>query len=63
MIVELQLRSETGASVVGIERPEENVVNPAPDEELREGDRVLLVGTRLQLEAAILALTGKKAEA
>jgi CPA2 family monovalent cation:H+ antiporter-2 len=58
LIVELRLRTETGASIVGIERGGENIVNPAPDEELLPGDRVLLLGTRGQLEAAARALGG-----
>jgi CPA2 family monovalent cation:H+ antiporter-2 len=61
LIVELRLRSETGASIVGIERAGENIVNPPPDEELRPGDRVLLLGTRAQLDAAAKALTGSSA--
>jgi monovalent cation:H+ antiporter-2, CPA2 family len=59
MIVELRLRTETGASIVGIERDGENIVNPGPDEELKAGDRVLLLGTRGQLEAAAASLTGQ----
>lgn len=55
-IGELALRSATGASIVGIERTGEKVVNPGPDEELRAEDRVLLLGTRSQLEAAQVLL-------
>jgi CPA2 family monovalent cation:H+ antiporter-2 len=51
-IGELGLRTVTGASIVGIERDNENIVNPGPDEELRAGDRVLLLGTDAQLLGA-----------
>jgi CPA2 family monovalent cation:H+ antiporter-2 len=49
LIRELELRSRTGASIVGIERNGENLVNPGPDEELRAGDKLLLLGSRDQL--------------
>jgi CPA2 family monovalent cation:H+ antiporter-2 len=52
LIGELGLRKRTGASIVGIQRTSENVINPGPDEELRSGDRVLLLGGRGQLESA-----------
>jgi CPA2 family monovalent cation:H+ antiporter-2 len=59
LIVEVQLRTETGASIVGIERDGENIVNPDPAEELRVGDRVLLLGTPEKLEAGVALLTGE----
>jgi len=49
---ELQLRTLTGASVVGIDREGASLVNPGADEELREGDRLLLLGSPGQLESA-----------
>jgi CPA2 family monovalent cation:H+ antiporter-2 len=52
LIRELQLRTATGASAVGIERNGQSVVNPGPDEELQPGDRVLLLGHPDQLAAA-----------
>jgi CPA2 family monovalent cation:H+ antiporter-2 len=52
-IGEMQLRTSTGASVVGIERTDENIINPGPDEELRSGDRLLLLGNATQLEKAL----------
>lgn len=60
MISELRLRSETGASVVGIERKGESLVNPPPDEELQQGDQVLLIGTAEHLAAAKNLLSTKK---
>ena len=58
LIRELQLRSVTGASVVGIERNGESLVNPDPDEELLAGDGVLLIGTRDHLDAARRLIAG-----
>jgi CPA2 family monovalent cation:H+ antiporter-2 len=52
LIGELALRTTTGASVVGIERGGENLINPGPDEEMRAADHVLLLGTDTQLAAA-----------
>ena len=49
LIRELELRTRTGASVVGIERNGENIVNPGPDEELRVGDKLLLLGSSDQI--------------
>jgi monovalent cation:H+ antiporter-2, CPA2 family len=57
LIRELELRTRTGASIVGIERNGTNIINPLPDEELQPGDQVLLLGTRTHLDAAKLALT------
>ena len=56
MIGEIGLRTATGASIVGIERTGENIVNPGPGEELKEEDRVLLIGSAAQLTAAEGAL-------
>ena len=52
LIRELQLRTRTGASIVGIERNGASLINPGPDEELQPGDQVLLLGDRAQLDAA-----------
>ena len=52
LIRELQLRSETGASIVAIERAGQTLVNPGPDEELRADDKLLLLGSREQLARA-----------
>jgi len=58
LIGEIQLRTKSGASVVGIERTnEENVINPGPDEELKAGDRVLLLGNEAQLASAEVLMT------
>lgn len=58
LIRELQLRSLTGGSIVGIERKDGvRIINPGPDEELQPGDQVLLLGTRAQLDSAKSVLT------
>ncbi|HZX40749.1 MAG TPA: TrkA C-terminal domain-containing protein, partial [Myxococcaceae bacterium] len=62
LIRELELRSRTGASVVGIDRGEDTVVNPGPDEELQSGDNVLLLGSPVQRAAAHRLLTGRDRE-
>jgi len=52
LIRELELRTRTGASIVGIERKGANIINPGPDEELLAGDQVLLLGRGAHLDAA-----------
>lgn len=52
VISELQLRTLTGASIVGIERNGENLINPGISEEIRIGDSVLLIGSTEQIEKA-----------
>jgi K+:H+ antiporter len=61
MIVELKLRTRTGASVVGIERHGNSIVNPNPGEELESGDQLLLIGSEEQLQAAKELLIQPKA--
>lgn len=59
---EVELRTRTGASIVGIERSgngdTENIINPNADETLQAGDQLLLLGNATQLEAATRLLTG-----
>lgn len=62
MISELNLRSESGANVVGIDRHGNSIVNPGPTEELEKGDLVLLLGRPEQLAAAQKLLTAPKAQ-
>ncbi|MDQ3625378.1 MAG: TrkA C-terminal domain-containing protein [Verrucomicrobiota bacterium] len=52
LIGELRLRTCTGASIVGIHWDGASIINPGPDEELRAGDEVLLLGSESNLEAA-----------
>jgi len=55
-IREVELRSRTGASIVGIERSGVSLINPGPEEELQPGDQVLILGNRAQLDAGKAAL-------
>ena len=57
-IGDLDLRSNTGVSIVGIERDGERIVNPGPEETLLEGDRLLLLGEDTQLPKAKAELNG-----
>jgi CPA2 family monovalent cation:H+ antiporter-2 len=49
---EIPLRTQTGASIVAIERSGQRLINPGPEEVLRAGDRVLLIGQAEQLPDA-----------
>ena len=61
LIRELELRTQTGASAVGIERGDgRSIINPGPNEVLQSGDRVLLLGQEAQLEAARVLLTSER---
>lgn len=57
LIRQLELRTRTGASVVMIERQDQRIINPSPDEELRAGDAVLVIGGRDQVGQARRILT------
>lgn len=43
-LARLEVRSRTGANVVAVERAGRTITNPAPDFELRPGDRLLVLG-------------------
>lgn len=60
---ELELRSRTGAFIVGVERDSVQIINPDADETLLPQDQVLLLGSRSQLDAALLALAGAQVPA
>jgi TrkA domain protein len=49
-IKESEIRKKTGASVVAIIRGDLTITNPSPDEILREGDTIVLVGNKQQIE-------------
>jgi len=49
-IKEFEIRKKTGASIVAIIRGDLTITNPSPDEILREGDIVVLVGNKQQIE-------------
>jgi CPA2 family monovalent cation:H+ antiporter-2 len=61
-IVETRLRTETGAMVLGIIRENQTLNNPESSEPIYSGDRIVLSGTKEQLNNAILLLTHGKSE-
>lgn len=48
-IKRLDLRAKTGATIVAIQRGEELILNPAPNETLLEGDILFIMGSEDQL--------------
>ena len=58
----LELRTNTGVSIVGIERDSERIVNPGPGETLHEGDLLLLLGEDSQLPKAKAELAPTQAD-
>lgn len=52
LIAHLKLRTVSGASIVGIERNGESIINPGVSEEIHAGDSVLLLGSDAQIEKA-----------
>ena len=57
---DIPLRTQTGASIVAIERGGERMINPGPDEILLRGDRVLLLAHAEQMPEARELLEAKK---
>jgi CPA2 family monovalent cation:H+ antiporter-2 len=55
-LAELNVRGETGASILVIVRGEEKVIMPGAGEHLRAGDLLALVGTREAVSAATVLL-------
>jgi TrkA domain protein len=49
-IKESEIRKKTGASIVAIMRGDLTITNPSLDEILREGDIIVLVGNKQQIE-------------
>lgn len=58
MIRELEIRQQSGASIIAIERSDGPVLNPGPHEELRAADIVYLLGTEDECLAAEAILAG-----
>ncbi len=50
-IKELEIRKKTGVSVVAIIRGSKGIPSPQPDEVIRAGDLLLMIGKREQIEA------------
>ncbi len=63
MLRDIPLRAQTGASIVAIERAGQRLINPGPDEILRQGDRILLLGSHNQLPQARIFLLTPQPEA
>jgi len=59
-IADTRLRSETGAMILGIIRENQTMNNPESNEPLRSGDRIVLSGTKDQLNKAIHMLASGK---
>ncbi len=50
-IAELRIRSETGASVIAVIRPgSPDIPNPHPETRVEEGDTLVVIGSREQVE-------------
>ncbi|HIE59489.1 MAG TPA: potassium transporter TrkA [Persephonella sp.] len=49
-IKQLEIRKKTGATVISIIRGDETITNPLPDEVIKEGDILVLIGSRDQIE-------------
>jgi TrkA domain protein len=49
-IKESEIRKKTGASIIAIIRGDLTITNPSSDEILREGDIIVLVGNKQQIE-------------
>jgi CPA2 family monovalent cation:H+ antiporter-2 len=52
-IKELRLRTETGVTIIAVQRADEVRQNPAPDFVLREGDVMLLIGNKRDINKAM----------
>lgn len=59
---DLRLRKETGATVIAIVRNGKPITNPEPDEPLRAGDILVLVGSHEQLDNALQRLSSQTFE-
>ena len=58
-IREIAVRTQTGALIVGVGREHQNtLINPAADEVLHAGDKIMLFGNNVQLEDAFQLLSG-----
>lgn len=49
-IRELQIRKHTGVSIVSIIRGNQTITNPSPDEVIKDGDTLVIIGNREQIE-------------
>ena len=51
------IRARTGASVIAVLRQERSLASPAPDTEFREGDTLVVMGQREQVEGFLKTFT------
>jgi len=60
---ELDIRKNTGATVIAVARHGEAITNPGPDFILQSGDIMVLLGAHVDLDRAVVLLTKKENEA
>ncbi len=58
-IKDLQVRKKTGVTIAAIERENSIIPNPSPEEKLKEGDKLLLIGDLTNIEKVKLLLGEK----
>lgn len=56
----IELRTKTGATLVGIQRNDKRIVNPGPDEIIITGDTLFILGTPHQLHSAFDMLSTRQ---
>lgn len=56
------IRARTGASVVAVLRPEASIASPAPETEFRDGDTLVVMGQRDQVERFLKTFTALSSE-
>ncbi|NTU42166.1 MAG: hypothetical protein HGA78_03770 [Nitrospirales bacterium] len=52
-VKELALRAETGVTIIAVQRGERVEQNPSPDFVLKEGDLIMMIGMRKQINSAV----------
>jgi CPA2 family monovalent cation:H+ antiporter-2 len=57
-IRDLQLRKQTGVTIIAVVRGGQPLTNPAPDLQIQGGDILVMVGNHAQLDQALLRLGG-----
>lgn len=62
-LIDLRLRSETGASIVDIYRDDQSIPNPSADVKILPGDVLLIMGDKEQIKSAVQFLQKKAKEA
>jgi CPA2 family monovalent cation:H+ antiporter-2 len=59
-IKELNLRSETGATIIAMQRKDKILQNPSPETTIQAHDILLLIGTKEQLQSALEYLASER---